>query len=300
MNKFFSKHWVNILGALVVCVGLAFLFGIQQSSLAADLSTGGGGLSISQGTGDTIISSSISKKSFGDTLLSMVNYFIGFLGFLATIAFIYAGVLWVVSGGNEEMITKAKKIMTYSALGILVVIMSFSIVRFITSSAGTEPPSCTPACAPSEYCDSTGTCQVMEQNPNPSFPGCKNHMDCVNDINYGVGYVCYPNYADRKNECVKSGATFVNPGAPNPGWGGCKSASECKTGEICSPNYILKKNECKSFSYIPDPTFPGCQSHSECVTCPTGKTKDSDECGYGHGYACLTDYTKKKNFCTRY
>lgn len=135
------KHWLLYLAgfALSLCLLLAFVHTIPHASAnEANLATGGSGLEIPTGPGSVEISDSISKKSFGDTLLAMVNYFIGFLGFLATLAFVYAGVLWVLSGGSEDAIGKAKKIMTYAALGIIVVILSFSIVRFITSSAGTD------------------------------------------------------------------------------------------------------------------------------------------------------------------
>ena len=103
------------------------------ASNSTDLSKGGSGLTIP--TGGTQISNAISKKSFGATVIAMVNYFIGFLGFLATLTLVYAGVLWVVSAGNEELTTKAKKIITYAALGLVVVILSYSAVVFITKSA---------------------------------------------------------------------------------------------------------------------------------------------------------------------
>ena len=149
----FLKHWTKFFGAIALVTVFLFSSGYQAPDAFAqtgtpvgvgdiggadsgsDLSSGGSGLFIP--TGNVEISSSISKKSFGETLLSMVNYFTGFLGFLATLAFIYAGVLWILSGGNDESITKAKKIMTYAALGIVVVLLSFSIVTFITNSAGT-------------------------------------------------------------------------------------------------------------------------------------------------------------------
>jgi len=94
-----------------------------------DLAGGGRGLAIP--IGEVAIGRGISDRPFADTVIAMVNYFIGFLGFLATIAFIYAGVLWVLSGGSEEMITKARKIMIYAGLGLIVVMLSFSIVNFI-------------------------------------------------------------------------------------------------------------------------------------------------------------------------
>ncbi len=49
-------------------------------------------------------------------------------------SFIYAGVLWILNGGSDEMITKAKKIMTYAILGILVILLSYSAVTFVASS----------------------------------------------------------------------------------------------------------------------------------------------------------------------
>lgn len=162
MKLNFKNYWLKSLGTALIMS--AFLFAFFQPSVTfaqigsqtpelgvptsntlniggsnrdsdSNLSSGGSGLLIP--TGNVEISSSISKKTFGETLLSMVNYFTGFLGFLATLAFLYAGVLWVVSGGNDESITKAKKIMTYATLGIVVVLLSFSIVSFITNSAGT-------------------------------------------------------------------------------------------------------------------------------------------------------------------
>ena len=131
-----------------------------HASASTDLSKGGLGLTISQ---DNVkISSAISQKSFGSTLIAMVNYFIGFLGFLATLAFVYAGVLWVVSAGNEEMTTKAKKILMYAILGILVVILSYSAVVFITKSAykagGPTVGGTSLSCVADKDCSSGSSC----------------------------------------------------------------------------------------------------------------------------------------------
>lgn len=143
----------------------------------------GGGLAIP--TGDVKISSSIAQdRSFAENVTTMVNYFIGFLGFLATIAFVYAGILWVLSGGSEEMITKAKKIMIYAGLGLIVVMLSYSVVGFITSSV----PS-----------DATTT---------PGVEECQNDDDC-NDglicVPYGFGNVCTTkgpgDYCESNDDC---------------------------------------------------------------------------------------------------
>lgn len=118
-------------------------------TLDRGLQEGGSGLTIPEGGAK--ISKDISRKPFGELVIDIVNYFIGFLGIVAVVIFIYAGVLWVVAGGSEEQVTKAKKMMIYASLGIIVVIMSYSIVRFLTSVAGTESY-CDPPCAEGEQC----------------------------------------------------------------------------------------------------------------------------------------------------
>lgn len=105
---------------------------------ASNLSQGGSGLAIP--TDNVAISSAISQRSLEDTVLTMVNYFTGFLGFIATLALVYSGVLWIINGGNDEMISKAKKIITYALLGIILIILSQAIVRFVAFSGQSSGP----------------------------------------------------------------------------------------------------------------------------------------------------------------
>ncbi|MBN2087884.1 PKD domain-containing protein [Candidatus Peregrinibacteria bacterium] len=126
----------------------------NEVCVSLDLTTGGTGLSIPT-QGATISKDIVQDRTLGALITDIVNYFIGFLGTIAVVAFVYAGVLWVVSGGSEEQITKAKKIMTYAALGLIVVIVSYSVVTFITSSA--QRDMCNGACTDTEACQNLGT-----------------------------------------------------------------------------------------------------------------------------------------------
>lgn len=71
-------------------------------------------------------------------ILLIVNFFLGFLGLLAVIMIIYGGFLYVTSAGNEEDVKKAKKILMYAVVGIIVIILSFVIVRTILGAATGE------------------------------------------------------------------------------------------------------------------------------------------------------------------
>ncbi len=67
-------------------------------------------------------------------IVDFINYFLGFLGLIAVVMIIYAGVLLVTGQGEEEQINKGKKIILWAAIGILVIMLSYAIVRVITGA----------------------------------------------------------------------------------------------------------------------------------------------------------------------
>lgn len=73
-------------------------------------------------------------------VLTIVNFFLTFLGLLAVIMVIYGGFLYVSSAGNEENVNKAKKILLYAVIGVVVIIVSFALVNTLLGAAGRERP----------------------------------------------------------------------------------------------------------------------------------------------------------------
>lgn len=88
--------------------------------------------------------SSIDEKTGGETslrglVLTIVDYFLGFLGLLAVIMVVYGGVTYVSSAGNDEAVGKAKKIIMYALIGIIVILLSIVVVRAVLGAGtGTE------------------------------------------------------------------------------------------------------------------------------------------------------------------
>lgn len=76
------------------------------------------------------------ETSFRGLVLRIINYALGFLGLLAVIMIIYGGVTYVTSAGNDEAVGNAKKIIMYSLIGIIVILLSFVVVRAVLG-AGT-------------------------------------------------------------------------------------------------------------------------------------------------------------------
>ena len=59
----------------------------------------------------------------------------GLLGSIFILLIIYGGYLWMTAGGNEEQITRAKKIITGAVIG-LVIVAAFFIFNILIVDAG--------------------------------------------------------------------------------------------------------------------------------------------------------------------
>lgn len=66
-------------------------------------------------------------------VLKYINFILPYLALAMFAGFVYAGVLYITAFGNEEATDKSKKIMLYSVIGILIVILSFAAVQVLTS-----------------------------------------------------------------------------------------------------------------------------------------------------------------------
>ncbi len=71
------------------------------------------------------------STDFRGTVVSYLNYFLGFLGLLAVLMIVYAGILLVTAQGEEEQVGKGKKIILWAAIGLIVIMLSFAIVRVV-------------------------------------------------------------------------------------------------------------------------------------------------------------------------
>ena len=64
-------------------------------------------------------------------LEKFLNWLLGIFGFLAIIAFIIAGVLYLTAQGDESQIQRAKKMVVYGVVGIVIGLAGVIIVRTI-------------------------------------------------------------------------------------------------------------------------------------------------------------------------
>ena len=97
------------------------------------------------GGGTQILPEQISLATGGETdfiglVRKIIDYFLGFLGIICIAMTIYGGFLYVTAGAAEGGNEKAKKILTYAAIGIVVILLSFVIVNALLSAGrGAQP-----------------------------------------------------------------------------------------------------------------------------------------------------------------
>ncbi|MDD4351818.1 MAG: pilin [Candidatus Gracilibacteria bacterium] len=109
--------------AIAKIVGLATL-AIPTTSLAANLAPGA-------------YPDRISGREDVESFVSdIINWFLGFIGLIAVIMFIYGGILYLTAGGNDENTGKAKKAMLYAIVGIIIVLLAYTIVAAVTNALG--------------------------------------------------------------------------------------------------------------------------------------------------------------------
>lgn len=72
------------------------------------------------------------QKVNADTLLANIlnmAYYIG--GSVAVIVIVFAGIMYVASAGDAGRITRAKNMILYAVVGLIVILAAFAITNFV-------------------------------------------------------------------------------------------------------------------------------------------------------------------------
>lgn len=67
---------------------------------------------------------------------NIINYTMGIIGSLALVMFIFGGLTWMLSGGNQERVTKGKNIIIWATLGLAIIFTAYALVRFVIETLG--------------------------------------------------------------------------------------------------------------------------------------------------------------------
>ena len=61
----------------------------------------------------------------------LIKYILGFVGVIALVMFIYGGIMWMTSAGNQEKIKTGKETIVWAIIGMAFIFFSYAIVEFV-------------------------------------------------------------------------------------------------------------------------------------------------------------------------
>ncbi len=64
----------------------------------------------------------------------VIRIVLSFLGLIAVVIIIIGGFQWMTSGGNEEKVGSAKKLMGAGIIGLAIVVLAYAVASFIISA----------------------------------------------------------------------------------------------------------------------------------------------------------------------
>jgi len=86
--------------------------------------------------GDATYCGNYELNDFVVLAIKVSRWILGIVGSLALLMFIYGGVMFLTSAGGSDAISKAKKIIIAAIIGLIIVLGSWLIIRFVMQSMG--------------------------------------------------------------------------------------------------------------------------------------------------------------------
>jgi hypothetical protein len=74
------------------------------------------------------------KTDIPTLLGTVINSVMGVIGSLALVMFIYGGITWMLSTGNQERVTKGKNILIWAAVGLVIIFSAYALVKFVLTA----------------------------------------------------------------------------------------------------------------------------------------------------------------------
>lgn len=218
---------------------------------------------------------------------NIIFWLLVFAGTVALILVIIAGIKFITSGGDAKQAEGARKTLTFAILGLVLILFSFAILRFIAQTTGLD---CITKFGFSQCIDYTpkeaeGKRSEINCDPNKYIIDCsagENRCKCVDKPRGCKGNerkepVCDPNDENRC-ECVPKD------------WPKCNSLiANCGPGYKCK-GFESGNGECKKI---------GCDSYNDCSNNQACESKKCVSCDKAKIYLspCGDNYVCKDKIC---
>jgi hypothetical protein len=79
---------------------------------------------------------SLTNMSVFQLVTKVMNWMLGILGVLAVVFFVVSGIFYITANGDQEQIDKAKNIMLYAIIGLVIALVGLIIVNAVAGLTG--------------------------------------------------------------------------------------------------------------------------------------------------------------------
>ena len=76
----------------------------------------------------------LEQASVGEIIIRIIQWIMGIVGLVCVAFIIYGGVMYATSGGSEEHVERAKKILLWSIIGLVICILAFVIANAVVGA----------------------------------------------------------------------------------------------------------------------------------------------------------------------
>jgi len=106
-------------GLLIVIISLFLIFNFSHAQY---------GLEKFEGDSESVMET---ERDAGEVISGIINVVLGILGVILVGMIVYGGVVYATSLGNEERVNMAKRVLTYSFIGVLIIASAFAVSSYV-------------------------------------------------------------------------------------------------------------------------------------------------------------------------
>jgi len=114
-----------------IIIGIALLVGVSAAVLLPDTTYAVNAVEEACKIDPSSTICNSGGDSAGDIIRTVVNTLLFLLGIAAVIVIIISGLIYVTSGGDSNNVQKAKNMLLYAVIGLVVAISAYAIVIFV-------------------------------------------------------------------------------------------------------------------------------------------------------------------------
>jgi|GEM_PF-453657 len=175
-----------------------------------------------------------------------INAVLTLAGAVFIVLIVYGGFLWLISQGAEDKIKKAKEVITYSIIGVVIISGAYAITTFVGNAVFSSGGSTLPGAQGNTCSGNNGVCLTAKQCDDQGGlynepPTQQNQLGCYPEV-CCIGLSQTPNSTTQSSNCWRCGLPDPTCSVDECAIGAC-TTDQC-TNHVCTPSECTGLGSC--------------------------------------------------------